>query len=92
MYMNSSIPLDLHPGVQEWVERRLTELRRELAAGETRLDELEQHQMQIRDTLLRIGGAIQVLEEWRVLTGAIDESGADAAPTLEMANGRIARA
>lgn len=42
---------------------RLEELRQELAKGQKRLDMLDRERQEIRDTLLRISGAIQVLEE-----------------------------
>ena len=49
--------------MKDALERRLAELRRELAAGQDQLDRLEQRKADLRDTLLRITGAIQVLEE-----------------------------
>jgi predicted nuclease with TOPRIM domain len=52
---------------------RLVDLRAEFEVGERRLRELEQQQQALRDTLLRISGAIQVLQE---LTG----EDADSAP------------
>ena len=48
---------------RETIEARLTELRREFESGQKLMRELEGKQMEVRDTLLRIGGAIQVLEE-----------------------------
>ena len=43
--------------------RRLHELRQEFARGEEQLTELDRKRAQVRDTLLRISGAMQVLEE-----------------------------
>lgn len=43
--------------------RRLEELKREFAEGRKRAMELEQQQTTLHQTLLRISGAIQVLEE-----------------------------
>jgi hypothetical protein len=42
---------------------RLEELRVEYARGEQQLAQLDQRRAEVRDTLLRISGAIQVLEE-----------------------------
>lgn len=42
---------------------RLQELKSEFEAGQKRLAELESQQANLRQTLLRISGAIQVLEE-----------------------------
>src|SRR3954465_5228702 len=42
---------------------RLAELRREYALGEGRMRDLAQQQSALKETLLRISGAIQVLEE-----------------------------
>ena len=43
--------------------RRLEELKSEFAEGRKRASELEQQQVTLHQTLLRISGAIQVLEE-----------------------------
>ena len=42
---------------------RLEELKQELAKGQKRLEMMDHERQEIRDTLLRISGAIQVLEE-----------------------------
>ena len=42
---------------------RLEELKREFEAGGARLRELDAEQARVRETMLRISGAIQVLEE-----------------------------
>lgn len=47
------------------LEARLAALRDEFEKGKTALAELEARQQQLRETLLRISGAIQVLEELR---------------------------
>ena len=59
---------------------RLRELRTEYAAGETRLRDLQEEQGRLRDSMLRISGAIQVLEEM------IQQSGVFA-PHVESQNG-----
>jgi predicted nuclease with TOPRIM domain len=64
--------MDIAPGEQietgqgysrEALTARLEELRAEFKAGEKQMEELEKRRAQLRDTLLRISGAIQVLEE-----------------------------
>jgi predicted nuclease with TOPRIM domain len=42
---------------------RIEELKSELEKGRERLESLERERQSIRDTMLRISGAIQVLEE-----------------------------
>jgi predicted nucleic acid-binding Zn-ribbon protein len=49
--------------MKEKVEERLRELRNELESGRTLLDEIETKKANLQSTLLRISGAIQVLEE-----------------------------
>jgi hypothetical protein len=58
------------------IQNRLAELRSEREAGERILAALERRQQECRDTLLRIGGAIQVLEELEELEAADDRPGA----------------
>jgi hypothetical protein len=45
------------------VQERLTALRAEFETGQHRLAEIEAQRAQVTETLLRISGAIQVLEE-----------------------------
>ena len=45
------------------LEQRLKELKNEFQAGQKMLAELQAKEASLRDTLLRITGAIQVLEE-----------------------------
>lgn len=49
--------------MRERLENRLQQLRSEFEAGQKMLAELEAKQVNLRETLLRISGAIQVLEE-----------------------------
>jgi predicted nuclease with TOPRIM domain len=49
--------------MREQVESRLKTLRNEFEMGQVRLRELEAQQSHLRETLLRISGAIQILEE-----------------------------
>ncbi len=49
--------------MKEQLEQRLEQLRAEFGAGQRKLTELEAQTRSLRETLLRISGAIQVLEE-----------------------------
>ncbi|MEB3310774.1 MAG: hypothetical protein VKJ02_11125 [Snowella sp.] len=49
--------------MKEQLEERLTQLKSEFEAGQKMMTELETKQSNLRDTLLRISGAIQILEE-----------------------------
>lgn len=49
--------------MQEKLETRLQELRDEYASGQKVMAELQNKQAELHQTLLRISGAIQVLEE-----------------------------
>jgi hypothetical protein len=50
-------------GMVEQLQVRLAELRSELATGQAELDRVERQRAYLRDTMLRIAGGIQVLEE-----------------------------
>lgn len=49
--------------MREQLEKRLAELKQEYESGQKMMTELETKQNNLRDTLLRISGAIQILEE-----------------------------
>ena len=49
--------------MREKLEARLEELRRQFDQGRQRLDEMKAEAADLRQTLLRISGAIQLLEE-----------------------------
>ncbi len=49
--------------MRDQLEQRLKELKAEFEAGQKMMADLEAKRANLRDTLLRITGAIQVLEE-----------------------------
>jgi predicted nuclease with TOPRIM domain len=49
--------------MQQQIQSRIAVLKSEFETGQEKLRELEMQQSRIRETLLRISGAIQVLEE-----------------------------
>lgn len=49
--------------MKEQLEKRLTDLKAEFESGQKILAELDAKQANLKNTLLRISGAIQVLEE-----------------------------
>ncbi len=49
--------------MKEQLEKRLKDLKTEFESGQKMLSELEAKQANVRNTLLRISGAVQVIEE-----------------------------
>ena len=66
--------------MKQKLEERLQELRNELESGRKLLDEIETKKVNLQQTLLRISGAIQVLEEM-LASEAAPDAGAKAPPT-----------
>lgn len=64
------------------IQQRLQQLRSELAKGEQQLDRLDRERSVLRDTVLRIQGAIQVLEEIAAAEAASTEIAAEPRPVL----------
>lgn len=58
--------------MKQQLEQRLKELRDQFEAGQNMLADLEGKQANLRDTMLRISGAIQVLEELAAYKGGIE--------------------
>ncbi len=56
--------------MKQQLEQRLKELKAEFETGQRTLAELDARQANLRETLLRISGAIQVLEEELAKTAA----------------------
>ena len=73
--------------MQEQLQKRLEELKKEFEAGQARLREVETEGAYIRETMLRISGAIQVLEEALARETKPDEPAAADMPAAEKASG-----
>lgn len=49
--------------MREQIQARLNELKRQFEAGQIELEQLQARENHLRETMLRINGAMQVLEE-----------------------------
>ena len=56
------------------IQVRIESLRKELEVGQRRMHDLERDLAQLRDTMLRISGAIQVLEELQAEAAAAPDA------------------
>jgi len=73
--MNRNLkPVDTVPDMETKVRTRLAELRTEYDKGQKTLQDLEGQTANVRATLLRISGALQVLQE------TLGETGDNSAP------------
>lgn len=62
--------------MKELIARRLAELKEEFEAGQKMLGELDEKRERLKESMLRIAGAVQVLEE-------LESTPADAGGTVE---------
>jgi hypothetical protein len=62
--------------MRDRLQTRLGEMKKEFTTGQAGLQELEKQQMYLRETMLRISGAIQVLEELLANGGSAEQNGA----------------
>jgi len=60
--------------MKEQLQKRLEELRAEFEKGKATLQDLEARTASVREMMLRLSGAIQVLQEELERTGAEDSS------------------
>ena len=67
------------------MEARLEALRKEFETGQAELERVERQRTYLRETVLRIGGAIQVLEELLAEGQPTGENGANPNETLSAA-------
>lgn len=74
--------------MQEAIERRLRELREEYQAGQQKLAELDSQRNTVRDTMLRISGAIQALEEMSAIDSGSQSTEIASPQTVEEAAAR----
>lgn len=63
--------------MREKIQGRINELKKDFEAGQARLGNLEREAAALRETLLRISGAIQVLEETLADDGAAQQQAAE---------------
>jgi hypothetical protein len=71
------------PTMREVVEQRVSELKTELQKGQQMLAELEARESELRQTVLRISGALQVLEELLAAPVTPPPNGTRPAPPAE---------
>jgi predicted nuclease with TOPRIM domain len=65
--------------MREQIEKRLSELRGEYEEGQRMLADLQARQNSLHETLLRIAGAIMVMEEMIQEAGPLAEGGEEPA-------------
>jgi hypothetical protein len=80
---------EAEPALQDQLRRRLEILRHEREKGQAQLETLAIKQAQLRDTMLRISGAIQVLEEMLGAGQSTEETQAGTDDGLRESGGRL---
>ena len=70
--------------MQEQINQRLAELDREFKQGNARLKRLEGERAELRETLLRIQGAVLVLKELAAVAGEQEPAGNQVGETAEI--------
>jgi chromosome segregation ATPase len=68
--------------MKQQLEQRLQSLKTEFESGQKMLADLEAKQVNLRETLLRISGAIQVLEEELNKASEADDNGSQLVETV----------
>ena len=66
--------------MREQMQARLEELKKELETGQAELQKVEMQRTYLHETILRISGAVQALEELLREGQAAGQNGAPAAP------------
>jgi len=72
--------------MKEQLQKRLNELKAEFESGQKMLAEMETKQANLKNTLLRISGAIQVLEEELAKEERLEGSGDESCQSLSKEN------
>lgn len=75
------IVTDKEQAMREQMQTRLEALRKEFETGRTELEKVERQRIHLRETMLRISGAMQVLEELLTQEQSIGQSGVDHSET-----------
>ena len=75
--------------MRDQMEQRLEELKHEYEAGQKMLADLEQKKMSLDQTMLRISGAIQVLEEMLAADPSAEASAPAGEARAAVVNGQV---
>ena len=72
--------------MREKAQMRLEVLKKELETGQAELERIEKQRAYLHETVLRISGAVQVLEELLTEGRAAEQDGSQPAETLHYAS------
>jgi uncharacterized coiled-coil protein SlyX len=76
--------------MKEQLETRLTDLKTEFQAGQKMLAELQAKQADLQQTLLRISGAMQVLEELLAAAPQVSVGAIPSVPAADLVRNGVA--